>query len=97
MELPRRTLTDQNVYQVHNLKAKTAFLSTVYTVPTVRCPSPLLIDYGTRSDLVMQDPLCSEDLLMPVLYLWALADCRVASSERSIKSRSRPLPCKFSP
>ena len=36
MELPRRGLTDQNVYQVHNLKAATAFFSTVYTAYTVR-------------------------------------------------------------
>ena len=49
MELPRRGLTDQNLYQVHNLKAKTAFLSTVYTVPTVRCPSPLLVVARTLS------------------------------------------------
>jgi len=53
MELPRRGLTDQNLYQVHNLKAKTAFLSTVYTVPTVRCFSSSLVDCGTRSDPVI--------------------------------------------
>ena len=50
MELPWRGLTDQNRYQVHNLKAETAFFSTVctvptvYTVPTVRCFSSWLVD-----------------------------------------------------
>jgi hypothetical protein len=41
MGVPRRGLTDRNVYQVHNLKAETAFFSTVNTVATVRCFSPL--------------------------------------------------------
>ena len=78
MQLPRRGLTDQNVYQVHNLKAETAFFSTVYTVPSVRCFSSSLVDCGIRSEPCHLRPLYSEDLLIPALYLCALADCRVA-------------------
>jgi len=42
-----------NLYQVHNLKAETAFSSTVNTVSTVRCFSSSLVDGGTRLDPVI--------------------------------------------
>jgi len=34
----------KNLYQVHNLKAETAFFSTVNTMSTVRCFSSSLVD-----------------------------------------------------
>jgi len=71
MELPRGDLTDQK-----HLKAETAFCS---AAPCPPCDAPLLRwSIVELAGVLPSKTLCSEDLLIPVLDLCALADCQLA-------------------